>query len=363
MSRFMGGVRKPVKRADAERYLLLMLLSFAAAVVLTRIYLQMTGFPQVGGGELHIAHLLWGGLLLFSTVALLLTVANRWMQTLSAILGGIGVGLFIDEVGKFITRTNDYFYPAAAPIIYAFFLLTVMFYLEVRRRRSLTPRSELYHAFEHLTEVIDNDLDIQERSEIERRLQRVIQAQADYPHQARLANTLMDFLKSDDRYLVPHIPTYWERFVAFLQAFEQQHISRRRLKAILVIGMGLFGGASVLGMVPLLLAIVRPSYLSPISDELIKTGLIKSHNGFTWYVTGLALEGVIGLLLFVAAILFLAGHDRRGFAFGYLGLLLCLVTVNLLVLYFDQFTTIASTLAQFALLVGVLRYRQRFMTG
>jgi hypothetical protein len=99
MPKYIGAIRKPVKRADAERYLLIMLLSFAASVIITRIYLQLTGFPQVGSGDLHIAHVLWGGLLLFIAATLMLTLANTWALTTSAILSGAGVGLFIDEVG------------------------------------------------------------------------------------------------------------------------------------------------------------------------------------------------------------------------------------------------------------------------
>ncbi len=96
-------VRRPVKRQGAERYLRFTLLSFAASVALTRLFLGLTGYPQVGGGGLHIAHVLWGGLLLFVAALLPLLLANRWVLTVEAILGGVGVGLFIDEVGKFIT--------------------------------------------------------------------------------------------------------------------------------------------------------------------------------------------------------------------------------------------------------------------
>ena len=46
---------------------------------------------------LHIAHALWGGLLLFVAVLLPLALANRWAIKASALLSGIGIGLFIDE--------------------------------------------------------------------------------------------------------------------------------------------------------------------------------------------------------------------------------------------------------------------------
>ena len=52
----------------------------------------------------------------------------------AALLVGAGVGLFIDEVGKYITTTNDYFFPIAAPIIYAVFMLSVLLLLAVRER-------------------------------------------------------------------------------------------------------------------------------------------------------------------------------------------------------------------------------------
>ncbi len=93
-----------IRRDSAERYLSVVLLSFAASVSLTRLFLSLTGYPQIGGGDLHIAHALWGGLLLFIAALLPLIIANRGVYTVTGFLAGVGVGLFIDEVGKFITQ-------------------------------------------------------------------------------------------------------------------------------------------------------------------------------------------------------------------------------------------------------------------
>ena len=126
-------MRKPVERAYAGGYVRLTLLSFAATVGVTRLFLALTGYPQLGSRTLHIGHMLWGGLFLFVSALVMLIFVNRWAYALGALLSGIGVGLFIDEVGKFITQNNNYFTPAAAPIIYALFLAVVLVYLRVRR--------------------------------------------------------------------------------------------------------------------------------------------------------------------------------------------------------------------------------------
>lgn len=356
------GVRRGVKRVDAERYLLWMLLSFSGSVVLTRVYLQLTGFPQIGRGDLHIAHVLWGGLLLFVSALLTLTLANRWVLRLCAILSGVGVGLFIDEVGKFITKTNDYFYPAAAPIIYSFFLLTVLLYLQVRRHNARDARSELYQVFEYLTEVTDKDMDEKERAAIETRLQRVIARDA-HPDQVKLATVLLDFIQSGDLHIVQHPVNRWERWLLKLQAFETKWIDRRWARTAIVAGLILFGALAAIDLGPIVRAVFSPDFANQLNSAIVSAGLATSANGLLWYLARQAVEGVVGVLLLTSAGLLLVRREQVGLALGYLGLLLYLLTVNFLILYFDQFTTILATVAQFSLLIVMLRYRQRYLTA
>ncbi|HWQ46128.1 MAG TPA: hypothetical protein VN376_04630 [Longilinea sp.] len=158
----LGPIRTAIQRKRAKDYLLVTLLSFALSVSFTRSFLYLTGYPQLGGGELHIAHVLWGGVLLFISALIPLIFANQWALMISACVTGFGVGLFIDEVGKFITQSNDYFYPSAAPIIYAFFLLTVLLYISIRKPTKPDSRSQLYSVLSDLEEILDRDFSEQE---------------------------------------------------------------------------------------------------------------------------------------------------------------------------------------------------------
>src|SRR5438105_3041580 len=188
---------RPVQHWNAERNIRILLVSFGLSVVVTRLFLTLTGFPKIGTGELHIAHLLWGGLLLFLAALLLLIFANHWFYVVSSILAGVGVGLFIDEVGKFITQSNDYFYPLAMPVIYAVFLITVLIYLRVRRSRTVyEPRAELYQALERIQQILDSQLTSHERADLQSQLQRVT-AQTEAPTDLlAFAQTLQQYLET-----------------------------------------------------------------------------------------------------------------------------------------------------------------------
>lgn len=360
MNRLNSRVRAPVRRAGAEYYLLLTLLSFAASVIVTRLFLELTGYPQLGGGGLHIAHVLWGGVLLFVGALFPLIYANRWAYNASAILSGMGVGLFIDEVGKFITSNNDYFFPAAAPIIYAFFLLTVLVYLQTRRRGSQDTRTELYCALEELEEVLDHDLDAGERADLERRL-RVICTQADSPELARLANQLLAFLEHQELMLAPDRPTLLERWQAILRAFEERPVDRRRFRLGLTVS---FMGLGVIAIARLVVLISTVFTAATFADMLARmaatSGLVVSTGGVYWFFGRILLEGIVGVMLIAGAILFFLGQERRGLRLNYFGLLLSLAVVNLLVFYFDQFSTILLALLQFAALLALIFYRRKF---
>jgi hypothetical protein len=82
-----------------------------------------------------------------------------------------------------------------------------------------------------------------------------------------------------------------------------------------------------------------------------------------WYIARQTLEGVVGVLLLTSAGLLATRREQVGLRLGYFSLLLYLLTVNFLILYFDQFTTILATVAQFGLLIAMLRYRQRYLVA
>lgn len=360
MKRVIGRIRRGVPRQGANTYLLLTLLSFAAAVALTRLFLELTGYPQLGNSTLHIAHVLWGGLALFVAALLPLLYANRWVYLWGSIMAGVGVGLFIDEVGKFITQTNDYFFPAAAPIIYAFFLLVVVVYLRFSRPRANDPRAELYAVLDSLQEVLDRDLSEQERMQLEMRLE-IVQQVAEHPDLKRLAVHLLEFINSEMLMVAPERPNWFERQWERVLVLEQRWFTRTRVKAILLGGLLALGTIGLAKLVGVIVSAQDSMRLESMIAEWVNLGRIDSQSGAMWFIARLALEGLAGVGLILSAGLLLTNWERQGAQLAESTLLFYLSGINLLVFYFEQFSTIITASIQFALLIGVLRLESRFL--
>ena len=117
----------------------------------------------MGGETLHIAHVLWGGLLMMVALVLLLGYLGRASRRWAAMLGGLGFGTFLDEVGKFVTRDNDYFYRPAVALIYVVLVLAYLGMRSIQRRREVTPEEYVVNALQELEEAARHDLQREER--------------------------------------------------------------------------------------------------------------------------------------------------------------------------------------------------------
>lgn len=135
------------------------MISAVATIVVVRAFLALTGYPQLGGRGLHVAHALWGGLALAAALQLSLISLTRRAKRLAALLGGAGFGLFIDEVGKFLTRDTNYFFRPSFAIMYVVFVLLFLL-VRVRLSARVLNRDEaLVNAIAMLSEEALGDLD------------------------------------------------------------------------------------------------------------------------------------------------------------------------------------------------------------
>jgi hypothetical protein len=133
-------------RADGVALAETFLVSAVVTVLMIRAYLQATGYPQVGGGGLHIAHVLWGGLLMLVGVLLLVLRLGRPALRVGVVLAGVGFGFFIDEIGKFVTSDVNYFFEPAVAMIYVVFVAIAIVLAVVKHRVRMDPRSALANA-------------------------------------------------------------------------------------------------------------------------------------------------------------------------------------------------------------------------
>jgi hypothetical protein len=152
-------LRRSPRNADFGRLLESFLVAAIATILLIRTQLWLTNYPQLGGGGLHIAHLLWGGVFMVIAIGILLTLLGRAPRSPAAIIGGVGFGFFIDELGKFVTEDNNYFFEPAAAIIYIVFVGLFLLVRALRRDSVLSPIDRLSNAIDLVGEAARRPFD------------------------------------------------------------------------------------------------------------------------------------------------------------------------------------------------------------
>ena len=131
-----------------------------------RWFLAATGYPKIGSNGLHIAHMLWGGLLLLLAVLLLIGFLDRTVGHVAAAVAGLGFGTFIDEIGKFVTSDNDYFFRPSIALIYGVFVLVFLVARVLVGQRRVTAGEALANALDLMAGAPARGLEPDDRAHI-----------------------------------------------------------------------------------------------------------------------------------------------------------------------------------------------------
>ena len=167
--------RRSLSRLTRDVEAPLLLESFFVAAVASflgiRWFLAFTGYPRIGSNGIHIAHMLWGGLLMLLALMLLLAFLDRSVQHLAAVIAGLGFGTFIDEIGKFVTADNNYFYRPAIALIYGLFVVAFLVARALLGQRRLTEIEALANALDLLEGTLEGPIEPDDRARIQRLLE------------------------------------------------------------------------------------------------------------------------------------------------------------------------------------------------
>jgi hypothetical protein len=153
-----------VRRVQAAGQFEVFFVSAVGTILIVRAALALTGWPQLGGGKIHFAHLLWGGLGMLIAIVLFIALQGFLWSLLATLSAGIGFGLFIDELGKFITSDNDYFFQPAVAIIYLVFVGLFFLFHWLGSVRFLSQQAALVNAFDYAKEAVLRNMDEGERA-------------------------------------------------------------------------------------------------------------------------------------------------------------------------------------------------------
>jgi hypothetical protein len=227
----------PVRRYDAGELLESFFVTAVVTVLFTRFLLRVTGYPQLGGDKLHIAHLLWGGMFMLLALVTNFSALSRLPLRVASVLGGIGFGLFIDELGKFITRDVDYFYQPAVMLIYLVFVALYLAIQALGRRVEPSPQDCLVNALELTKEAVIRDLD-----EVEKRHALELLAKCDPadPLVRALQAMLVEF-----ETVPPALPDPWARLRRSAGALYERWLGTRWFLPVFAVFTGI---ASLVGV-------------------------------------------------------------------------------------------------------------------
>jgi hypothetical protein len=319
------------------------LISAAGTIIVVRLQLWATNYPQIGGGKLHIAHVLWGGLFMLIAIGMSLSFLGRRWRPPVAVIGGVGFGLFIDEIGKFITADNDYFFKPTAAIIYIVFIVLYLATQWVRTAHGFSDRENLVNAIDELAEAARTGSDERARAQMLALLNRAGEDPLVQPLRA-LVLTMET---------IPRSPGILRRMCARVMRYGSRLVETHWFRILLIWAFAVWTAGTFLTVLILVTAVgfklggAEPAFRSDVLDKLTIPN-----------IASLASSVVAAGFVTVGIVRFHHGNRRGGYRMLGRAMLVQIFITQPFIFVESSFSAVTGFLASLLLLV-VVRYLER----
>lgn len=341
------------KRPSASSLLLDFLIWAVLSLLSTRLFLYLTGNFALGRGDWHIAHVLWGGLFMLLAIIIFLIFSGKSSLKYASIFAGIGWGMFIDEIGKYLTRDNNYWFRPAIIFIYISFILLFFLYRILEKKKTPT-RSVLWHALlEDCQELVNDDLEIKEKRELLQKikaLENFSLSSSEKKLLLSLKTSVENTPPKNDRKIFS-----FSRFLATSLNITYNRLFKRRL---------IFYGLFVYSLWYIGDKLVDALHFLFYSDKLILLQNYYHHYDFfskadVYMISLKFIVEVISALLFAIGLYFWFHRKYiKGIKFYQFGLLTNILIGSIFKFYFEQFSGVFSLIIALVIWTWLDNYRR-----
>ena len=327
--------QKLTKRENAADLVLMLMISSLVTLLVTRYYLQLRGWPTISFGVWHIAHANWGGMLMIIGSMLTLVFHGEKIRKTSAVVSGMGWGLFIDEVGKYITKNNDYWFQPAIIIIYISFIILYLIYRHLENSQPQDNKTLLYSVINRLEDAGENELDENKKQETIKKLNKIIRREKDL-NIKNLAKDLKLFFEKQKAKKVSK-NNWWQILIAKTGYYSYNKFFKTKL---VIFGLSAFTGVWAIDKIQETVRIlINPQKMQMIQKFNDSYDLI-SKSDFYMMVGKIFFDSVTAVFFVVGIFFMMTRRKFKGLKFFQMGLIVSIFLSSVFKLYFEQFSEV-----------------------
>lgn len=349
-----------VKRENAADLVMILMMWALGSLLITRFFLKLMGWPTISFGVWHIAHVLWGGFFMLAGMIMLLTSYGEKMRKISAAIAGIGWGLFVDEIGKYLTKDNDYWFRPAIIFIYISFIIIFLIYRYFERTNKKEPKTLFYSIINEIEEIIEEgNLEKKDKKNLSLKIKKLLEIEKNQEKIKLLKKLNLIIRETKTRADDPN--NFLNKTFQLLKQISYNKIFKKK---IILYGLGIYS---------IYYAIDKIIEAINIATNPEKLAVIqKFYSDYDFFSK--ADTYMIGLKIIfdvITAILFLIGLGLmtrkktllKGLIFFQYGLLVNIFLSTVFRFYFEQFQAIFALAISIFIFYGIKRLKNEIRNG